>query len=192
MNILLLGSKCNNLYSFLKSSGNSVVFYENRIDIHSPILINIDFIVSYGYRYMIPPSIIEKFNNKIINLHISYLPWNKGADPNLWSFLEDTPKGVTIHYVNNGLDTGDIITQSEVPYKENDTLKTSYDRLCQEIERLFIENWKFIYSGKVMRKPQPSGGSYHRLKDKKIYLHLLTNGWNTSVKDIIGIAKMNG
>ncbi|WP_017152812.1 formyltransferase family protein [Bacillus bingmayongensis] len=192
MNILLLGSNCNNIYSFLKSSGNRVVLYENRLDIHSPILINIDFIISYGYKYMIPPSIIEKFNNKIINLHISYLPWNKGADPNLWSFLEDTPKGITIHYINNSLDTGDIIAQLEVPYKENDTLKTFYDRLCQEIEQLFIENWKFICSGKVMRKPQPSGGSYHRLKDKKKYLHLLTDGWNTSVKDIIGKAKMNG
>ncbi|MBO1578104.1 formyltransferase family protein [Bacillus sp. XF8] len=192
MNILLLGSKCNNVYSFLKSSGNCVVLYENKLDIQSPILINIDFIISYGYRYMIPPSIIEKFNNKIINLHISYLPWNKGADPNLWSFLEDTLKGVTIHYINNGLDTGDIIAQLEVPYKENDTLKTSYDRLCQEIERLFIENWELIRSGKVIRKPQPPGGSYHRLKDKKKYLPLLTDGWNTSVKNIIGKAKSNG
>ncbi|MGI0534868.1 formyl transferase [Bacillus pfraonensis] len=192
MNILLLGSKGNNLYSFLKSYGDSVVFYEDKIDIHSPILTHIDFIVSYGYRYIIPPSIIEKFNNKIINLHISYLPWNKGADPNLWSFLEDTPKGITIHYIDNGLDTGDIIAQLKVPYKENDTLKTSYDRLCQEIEQLFIKNWELIRSGKVMRKPQPPGGSYHRLKDKEKYLNFLTDGWDTSVKDIIGKAKMNG
>ncbi|PEU16886.1 formyltransferase family protein [Bacillus sp. AFS019443] len=191
MNILLLGSNCFNLSCVLKSSGDNVVCCKDKITIYSSILTNIDFIVSYGYRYIIPPSIVEKFNNKIINLHISYLPWNKGADPNLWSFLENTPKGITIHYVDNGLDTGDIIAQLKVPYKENDTLKTAYDRLCQKIERLFIENWGLIRSGTVMRKPQSPGGSYHRLNDKEKYLHLLTDGWNTPVKNIIGKGKMN-
>jgi methionyl-tRNA formyltransferase len=57
-----------------------------------------DFIVSYGYRYMLRRPIIGTV--PAINLHISYLPWNRGADSNLWSWIDGTPKGVTIHDID--------------------------------------------------------------------------------------------
>lgn len=47
-----------------------------------------------------------------MNLHISYLPWNKGADPNFWSCIDGTPAGVTLHHIDAGVDTGDIIAQA--------------------------------------------------------------------------------
>ena len=46
-----------------------------------------DFIVSYGYRHILSKNILDLLPNKIINLHISYLPYNRGADPNFWSFM---------------------------------------------------------------------------------------------------------
>eukprot|EP00392_Amoebophrya_sp_AT5.2_P019205 g19951.t1 len=63
-----------------------------------------DYCVSYGYRHIIRTPVIEgMFDRKrIINLHISYLPYNRGADPNLWSILERTPPGVTIHHIDEG------------------------------------------------------------------------------------------
>ena len=60
----------------------------------------------------------------------------------MWSFLEDTPKGVTIHYIDEGIDTGDIIVQKEVFIDEDkETLKSSYEILNKEIQALFKENW---------------------------------------------------
>ena len=53
---------------------------------------------------------------KIINLHISYLPYNKGAHPNFWSFADNTPSGVTIHEVNENLDSGNIIFQKKIEF----------------------------------------------------------------------------
>lgn len=191
MKILLLGPERLWLKHFLESFGDQVIQYQDKLDENSPILNGVDFIISYGYRYIIKPGIVRKFKNKSINLHISYLPWNKGADPNLWSFLEDSPKGVTIHYIDNGLDTGDIIVQKEVPYHEDDTLRTTYERLTQTIEQLFMEYWPLIREGKVKGIPQPMGGSYHKLKDKEKYLHLLTDGWDTPIRNLIGKAKNN-
>ena len=191
MKILLLGPERLWLKHFLESFGDQVIQYQDKLEENSPILNGADFIISYGYRYIIKPDIVRKFKNKAINLHISYLPWNKGADPNLWSFLEDSPKGVTIHYIDSGLDTGDIIVQKEVQYHEDDTLRTTYERLTQTIEQLFMEYWPLIRKCKVKGIPQPKGGSYHKLKDKEKYLHLLTDGWDTPVRNLIGKAKNN-
>lgn len=191
MKILLLGPERVWLKDFLEGFGDEVIQYQDKLDKNSSILNNVEYIISYGYRYIIKSDIVQKFKNRAINLHISYLPWNKGADPNLWSFLEDSPKGVTIHYIDYGLDTGEIIVQKEISYNERDTLRTTYERLTQTIEKLFMENWPLIREGKVKSIPQPMGGSYHKLKDKEKYLHLLTKGWDTPVRNLIGKAKQN-
>ena len=60
---------------------------------------------------------LDQINYRAINLHISYLPWNRGADPNLWSAV-GMPKGVTIHYINDGFDTGDILFQKAILFVE--------------------------------------------------------------------------
>jgi len=189
MKILVLGPERAWLKDFLESYGDQVIQYQDKIDESSSVLSDVDFIISYGYRYIIKSKIVQNFRNKAINLHISYLPWNKGADPNLWSFLEDSPKGVTIHYIDSGLDTGDIIVQKKVAYDENDTLRTTYERLTKTIEELFMEYWPLIREGKVKGIPQPTGGSYHKLKDKEKYLDLLTDRWDTPIQNLIGKAK---
>ena len=51
-------------------------------------------IVSYNYIHMVPKDVIEMMPNKIVNLHISFLPYNRGFAPNIWSFWENTKKGV--------------------------------------------------------------------------------------------------
>ena len=189
MKVLLLGPKRQNLIEYLVSCGDSVICTEERVLPESDIIKAIDFIISYGYRHIIKKNIIDLFPGKIINLHISFLPWNKGADPNLWSFLEDTPKGVSIHYVNEGLDTGDILVQKEISYQLEDTLRTSYDRLSRTIEKQLIESWPHVRNDILIAFPQPHEGTIHRLKDREEYVHLLKRGWDTPVKYLIGKAK---
>lgn len=189
MNVLLLGPYRKNLIDFLSSFGDEVATREAPLDSDSKCLYNIDFIISYGYQHILKEDVLDKFSNKAINLHISLLPWNMGADPNLWSFLEDTPKGVTIHYLDYGIDTGDILAQQEVNYVPEDTLRTSYERLSKTIEELFRRVWPNIRSGKQKSISQPKGGSYHRLSDRVAFEYLLTKGWDTPVLDLIGKAK---
>ncbi|SDN44488.1 methionyl-tRNA formyltransferase [Desulfonauticus submarinus] len=193
MNVLLLGPNNLQITSTILNSGCKVIEYSDKIDISFLIENKVNFIVSYRYRHIIKPSVLEFLKGNAINLHISLLPWNRGADPNLWSFLEDTPKGVTIHYIDEGIDTGDIIAQKEIFFnEEQETLATTYNKLNYEIISLFKENWPFILEGKVERKKQPPGGSFHKLLDKKKYEYLLREkGWNTLVKDLKGKALKN-
>jgi len=136
---------------------------------------------------------IEMLKGRIVNLHISLLPWNRGAEPNLWSFLEDTPKGVKIHYVDEGLDTGDVLAQKELFLNEDcETLATTYRKLSDAIVNLFDQQWPNILHGKVQGVGQPSGGSFHLLKDKKKFDYLLTEkGWDTPVLELVGKALKN-
>ncbi|MEG6616508.1 formyltransferase family protein [Peptococcaceae bacterium 1198_IL3148] len=188
MKILLLGPKRKNIINYLSSFGDEIINTEKPLDNESVYLNGVDYIISYGYRFRISREIIEMFPKKAINLHISLLPWNKGADPNLWSFLEDTPKGVTIHYMDYKIDAGDILVQQEVGYLPNDTLRTSYERLSHVIEGLFIKVWPQIRSGKQKSMPQPEGGTFHYLRDRYNYQYLMTQGWDTPVSKLIGKA----
>ncbi len=188
MNVGWLGPPAPALESYVESPGDSVQRAENRIAADSPIITWADFLVSYGYRHIISEEVLNRFPRRAINLHISYLPWNRGADPNLWSFLEDSPKGVTIHYLDEGLDTGDILIQKRVDYAPEDTLQISYNRLKSAIEELFMSVWPDIRAGNQPSFPQPPGGTSHRSRDRASFEHLLIQGWETPVAELIGKA----
>lgn len=182
MRILYLGYQDSIIYSFLQSKGE-VILKQDRIE-SSNFVSDFDWIVSYGYSHIIKEDIIKQSKNPIINLHISYLPYNRGADPNFWSWLEQTKKGVTIHYVNPGIDTGDILVQKEVIFNDNETLASSYSKLKNEIEKLFIENFDNIIKGIILPQKQEDKGTFHLKKDLDRYKHLLTQGWDTPVKNL--------
>ena len=183
MNILYLGPYREGILNFLKDFGR-VVYKENKLDTELVIQENYDWIISFGYRHIINKEVIEFYRNKIINLHISYLPWNRGADPNFWSFIENTIKGITIHFIDEGIDTGDILFQEEVKFKENETLKSTYDKLSDRIEQLFFKHWLDIIKGEyeIKKNKHYLEGSYHHSKEMKKFSHILKNGWNTNVK----------
>jgi len=191
LKILFLGPKKEpqkKLIEYLLSDGNIISNLEDKLILEDISEHAYTFLISFGYRYIINNEILNYFNMKAINLHISYLPWNKGADPNLWSILENTPKGVTIHHIDCGLDTGKILFQKEIYFDENDTLKSSYQKLQMELVELFIANWENIKYNKVTPKRQFGKGSYHKSSDKNSYLKSLARGWDTKIKDLAGKA----
>ena len=176
------------LITFLFNDGNSVVRHEDKLDYNNIVESKYDYLISFGYRYIIGKDVLDYFKEKAVNLHISYLPWNRGSDPNLWSILQNTPKGVTIHQLESGIDKGKILYQKEILFENNDTLKSSYNKLMDAIVSLFIANWKNIKSKKVIPIEQKGSGTYHKSSDKNSYLNLLTNGWDTELKEIEGKA----
>ena len=107
---------------------------------------------------------------KIINLHISYLPYNKGAHPNFWSFADNTPSGVTIHEVNENLDSGNIIFQKKIEFdilnnKKKLNFEETYKILRREVEKLFIDNFEKLLNKKFISYPQFGIETYHSKKD---------------------------
>lgn len=184
-NVLFLGAKSSPLITWLQDQGETVFSTEDPVSVDLIIAEKIDFIVSYGYRHLIRKDVIELLPRKIVNLHISFLPWNRGADPNFWSVIDDTPKGVTIHLVDEGLDTGDIIEQRVVDIDvHKETLSSSYARLNEEIIALFQSEWKRIKCGNFVGKKQEGVGSFHKLKDKEALWGRLSLGWDTPMIDV--------
>jgi len=182
MKILFLGPEDSRLISWLREQGEEVMQTADKLLAHDVSEQGYSFLISYGYRHILRKDILSLFIERAINLHISYLPWNRGADPNLWSFVEDTPKGITIHYLDEGVDTGDIIVQKEIEFdSDRETLATSYEKLQMAIQDMFYQNWQRIKNRKCPRKKQVGKGSTHTVKDKESFCHLLTDGWNTPV-----------
>lgn len=129
---------------------------------------------------------LSHYKDRIINVHASYLPWNRGSYPNLFSWVENTPKGVSIHHVNGGLDTGRIIVRSKVKFDgaPQTTLKSSYNALQDEAENLFDLTWHKIRLGVQGMEQNPKLGSYHNSKDAEPIIARLPNGWDTKVSDL--------
>ena len=159
MKVLYLGPK-NKILGVLQDS-YSVTQTEDVINDLSPY----DWVVSYGYRHILKKQQIESSKNPIINLHISFLPYNRGSHPNYWSWVENTPKGVTIHKIDEGIDTGDIFIQKQVEFKNNETLLSSYNKLKTEIEILFINSFDDIVKGNLKATKQKGKGTIHYKRD---------------------------
>ena len=172
--VLFLGPVNQNITTFLLKKGCYVYQISDNINHDKVVSFKPDLVISYG-------------NFRTINFHISYLPWNRGADPNFWSFYEDTPKGVTIHEVDEGYDTGNIIIQKELFFDDDKkTLAETYEILKQEIENLFIQNWESIKSNNYVSIPQNlDEGSKHYKKDLDcIRGETLPFGWKTSIENL--------
>ncbi len=142
---------------------------------------NCDLIISFGYRHIISSDIIKNCNCPIVNLHISYLPFNRGAHPNFWSFYDRTPSGVSIHLIDEGIDTGPILFQKEVEFENEITFVETYERLFIELENLFIKNIDSIIQKNWIAKKQPDEGTFHLAKD----LPKDFKGWHSKINDEI-------
>lgn len=172
--ILFLSNNDNTkvLYKWLVEKGYNVISLSTPITADDIDDFKPDFVICYNYSHIINENVISKVENKIINMHTSLLPWNKGASPNIWSFIDDTPKGVTIHRLEKGLDKGKIIFQKECFFDENvETLSSTYNKLNEMIVELLKDNWSSIEDGTFTLKDQVGHGSYHRTSDLKALLN---------------------
>lgn len=172
------------LYDWLESRGEHVILFDKKISSYDIINNDISFVISYNYIHMIQSDVLDILPHRVINLHISLLPWNRGADPNIWSFIENTPCGVTIHEVDPGLDTGDILLQKQVSFEySKDTLQSSYLTLHNVIQDLFKTNSANILDCTILPQPQTGKGSFHYKKDLLAYKDIIN--FNDTINDFI-------
>ncbi len=143
-------------------------------------VVDYDLIISFGYLHILKGDFLNSVLCPVINLHISYLPYNKGAHPNFWSFYDNTPSGVTIHLIDEGIDTGAIIYQKYVNFDNGErTFSQTYKRLINEIERLFLDNLGNIIRNNWVARPQRGEGALHFVKD----LPNEFSGWDSVIEE---------
>jgi methionyl-tRNA formyltransferase len=132
-----------------------------------------DIGISILFGYILKPVFLDMFHYGVINLHPAFLPHNRGAYPNVWSIVEGTPAGATLHYIDVGVDTGDIIAQQQVPVDLTDTGGALYHKLERACVELFKETWPLIRHGQAPRISQDrTAGTYHRTQDVESIDHI--------------------
>ena len=117
--------------------------------------INPNFIFVNSYSMLLPPEILEIPKCGAINIHSALLPQYRGANPIQWALLNDEKEtGATIHYMDAGFDTGDIIAQKKVPILEEDTWLDIQQRIGCATDQMLAEEIPKIVSGTNSRMRQ--------------------------------------
>jgi len=103
-----------------------------------------EFGVSALFGHVLPKALLENIDCQIINLHPSFLPIGRGADPIPWSIIAQQKQGVTIHIINPGLDTGAILSQKEITsnigMNAGEIYEIATNLLLEELENI-LPNW---------------------------------------------------
>lgn len=133
-------------------------------------LLNPDVIVVVAYGKLLPREVLEIPPMGCINLHGSLLPKYRGAAPIQWTVLNgDKVGGATTMYMNEGLDTGDMILRYETEVGENETSGELFDRLAVEGADLLSRTLDLIAQGKAERTPQnEENATYASMLDKSM------------------------
>lgn len=121
--------------------------------------------ISAGFRHIVPDTYLDVPERGIVNLHDAYLPYNRGANPNVWPLIDGSPAGVAIHYMNSTVDAGPLISRRRVPTRADDTAASLRRRLEEAQIEQFRDCWPGIRDGSVEPTPQPTGGSFHSRSD---------------------------
>lgn len=118
--------------------------------------LNPDLVCVVAYGVILPKSFLKIPPLGCINLHPSMLPNYRGPAPIQWAILNgDKKTGVTIMYLNEKMDAGDIIAQKEVEIDEDETTGDLWNRLSELGAKLLLQVVNNIAKGKIERTPQP-------------------------------------
>ena len=117
--------------------------------------INPDVICVVAYGKILPKDLLDIPKYGSINVHGSLLPKYRGAAPIQWAVLNgDKTTGITTMFMNEGMDTGDMILKEEVEIGDDETTGELWDRLSQVGAKLLVETLKLIESGNAPREKQ--------------------------------------
>ncbi|GER59347.1 methionyl-tRNA formyltransferase [Patiriisocius marinus] len=126
--------------------------------------LNADLQIVVAFR-MLPKVVWSMPKKGTFNLHASLLPQYRGAAPINWAIINQEKKtGVTTFFIDEKIDTGEIIDAKEVKIKPNETIGSLHDTLKDLGSILVVETVHKISSGPIITKPQPKGDNFKKLK----------------------------
>lgn len=161
--------------------------HHDEINTHGPF----DFVVCGGYHLRIPESICDQLKGRIINIHAGCLPWARGIGLTLFAVLLDYPLGTSIHLIDPGLDTGDLLLDHRMSIRPTETLRTLYTQMLDDVNNLFVKFLDQLVSGKASQVPQspvnPRAYSRTRTEFENV-LEVCPNGYDTQLRDVETLA----
>lgn len=129
-----------------------------------------DIMVVAAFGQILPREILEMTKFGCINVHASLLPKYRGAAPIQWVIIDgEKESGVTIMQMNEGLDTGDMISKVVVPIEADETGGSYHDKLAEAGAKLCVETMEKIEAGEVEKTPQKDEEScYAKMLHKEL------------------------
>jgi len=125
-----------------------------------------DYIICVHFPYIVPKEVLEIPKNGVINLHPAYLPYNRGWHTSTWAIFEEKPYGATLHFMEERLDSGDIIYQKQLKILPEDTATSLYRRVKKLEFEIFKKAWLSLLSGNYTRTAQlEKNATLHRKQD---------------------------
>lgn len=131
--------------------------------------LNPDVIVVVAFGQIIPKNILELPRFGCINVHASLLPKYRGAAPIQWAVIDgEQESGVTIMYMDTGLDTGDMLAKTVVPLELKETGGSLFEKLSKAGAKLLVETLPRLECGDISPEKQPkdSPNAYARMITK--------------------------
>ncbi len=163
--------------SVLEKFNNSNIEVINPTSINEGLIekikkINPDIIFSIYYRKILPNIILKIPKFGCINIHPSLLPKYRGPIPTAWAIEKGEKEfGITIHMMDSGIDTGDILVQKKFSIFDDETGFELYTRAMRLGSKLLINNFKKIINRELIPKPQKGLGSYYGKKKGKFIIN---------------------
>ncbi len=141
-----------------------------------------DVIVVMAYGQILPRAVLEIPKIACLNLHASLLPRWRGAAPIQAAIAAgDREAGMTVMYMDEGLDTGDILLQRKIDISPSETGATLHDRLAQIAPEALLESLRLLAAGNAPRIPQDQALATYAPKLNREAGRL---NWNESVEAI--------
>jgi methionyl-tRNA formyltransferase len=125
----------------------------------------LDLMLGIHFPYIVPAELLALARVGWLNLHPAYLPWNRGWHTASWALLGETPLGATLHFMDDGIDTGDIVHQLRLEIGPGDTADSLYPRLERLEFDVFRQAWPVIRAGTYQRTAQPPDEGSHHARD---------------------------
>ncbi len=130
--------------------------------------LDLDYIISIHFPYIYPRSVLNLPSHGVINLHPAYLPYNRGWHTPTWAIYDGTPYGATLHFMEEDLDSGDMINRERLEKKPEDTAHTLYQKVLKLEKKVFEDSWNDLVDFEYERKPQdPQKSTKHTKSDIK-------------------------
>lgn len=120
-----------------------------------------DIAVCAFFSYILKKEFIQLFPCGVINCHNSYLPYNRGKYPHVWALATGSPYGVSIHFIDEGIDTGNIIARRRIKPLITDTSGTLYTKCLVSLVRLFKDTWPKMYKNTIKPIRQNNASASH-------------------------------
>lgn len=159
---LVVTTQTNEIYRSAEKKRIPVYVFDSEDGVVSSLPSAVDLGVLAWWPKILKRPLLESPRHGFINTHPSLLPYNRGKHYNFWALVDQSPFGVTLHRVDSGVDTGDIVAQQEIPYDWCDNGGTLYEKSQAAMVSLFCQTYPTLRTGHFHSKPQSTDfGSFH-------------------------------